>query len=180
MMPRHQTAITILAVTAFFAMPAAWAMEIEGRVTKVIDGDTIWVKSDGRHHNVKMQYIVAPELTQAHGAKARSNLRTLINGKTVRVRWSEYDRHGRAIGQVFYRDEDVNLRQIRDGYARHDKEYAERRQDRHDFYFYGRAEEEANMAQHGLWKGKENAPQPRAAHDPVMDSVHREIKGERI
>lgn len=158
MMPHIRQIILILVLAPLFYMPAAVAMEIEGRVTKVIAGDTIWVKSDGRHYKIKMRHITSPESTQEHSNEARSNLRSIINGKKVLVRWIEYDRLGRALGQVIYRDEDMNLRQIRDGHAKHDKTYPGKQQDAHDYYFYDRAEEEASLAHRGLWQDAETFP----------------------
>ena len=51
-----------------------YADQYQATVIKVIDGDTIWVKSNNKHIKVRLSYIDAPELRQKHGVHSRDKL----------------------------------------------------------------------------------------------------------
>lgn len=156
MLKRLHAAFAVLLL--LLANAAAAGQELEGKVLRVKDGDTARILAAGRIYDVRLQYIDAPESDQASGAGAAENLKRLIDGKTVRVRWSEYDRYGRPLGTVFLGEEDVNLRQLRDGYAWHFKKYADRGQARHDYFFYANAEDDARRSRIGLWQDEHPTP----------------------
>ena len=63
----------------------SYADQYEGRVIKVIDGDTIWVKTNNKHIKIRLSYIDAPELKQTYGVRSKNFLTNLILDKNVQI-----------------------------------------------------------------------------------------------
>lgn len=102
---------------AHAAVPSANS-EVSGLVTRVSDGDTIWVQdAKGLRHKIRMLDIDAPESTQTFGGESTARLKSLIGGKTVKVTYSETDKYGRLLGTVWLGGEDVNLKMVAEGMA---------------------------------------------------------------
>ena len=102
---------------AHAAVPSANS-EVFGLVTRVSDGDTIWVQdAKGLRHKIRMLDIDAPESTQTFGGESTARLKSLIGGKTVKVTYSETDKYGRLLGTVWLGGEDVNLKMVAEGMA---------------------------------------------------------------
>ena len=75
---------------------------IIGKVTKVSDGDTIHVVTDGNEkYKVRLDRIDAPESDQPYGKESAAYLSKLIYGRTVRVEWVKKDQYGRILGIVY-------------------------------------------------------------------------------
>ena len=124
---------------------------IIGRCTKVRDGDTIHVVTDGNvKFKVRLDRIDAPEKDQPYGKESTAYLTSLIRGKTVRVEWVKKDQYGRVLGIVYLDKADINLTMVETGNAWHysyfDKTPA-----------YSAAEFAAKSKKLGLW----------AAEDPI-------------
>lgn len=120
---------------------------ITGKVTKVSDGDTIWVTpAGGMKVKVRLDRIDAPESDQPYGKESAKALKDLIFGKEVRIEYAKTDQYGRILGIVYLGAEDINLKMVREGHAWH---YA---------YFdktpaYNEAEKTAKNQKSGLWAG---------------------------
>ena len=102
------------------AAPPAKTVVIEGSVSRVVDGDTLWVKTEGDGEApvvVRLEGIDAPESCQAGGADATAALTALALGRSVSVRVVARDEHGRTVGKVFDGKLDVGDRMVRDGQA---------------------------------------------------------------
>ena len=117
---------------------------LEGRVTRVLDGDTIRVTDRAGAHKVRLFQIDAPELEQAYGREAAAALFKRIGGKLVRVEWTAQDTAGWILGTVYLDDEEINLRMIEDGCAWHDRRTG-------PAPHYSAAEKKAREAKLGLW-----------------------------
>ncbi len=83
-------------------------LEIQGKVIRVLDGDTIEIKTLPAKIvvyevpiRVRLINIDAPEKKQPFGRWSTSQLKTLVAGKQVTVSYSHKDRYGRIIGHVF-------------------------------------------------------------------------------
>ena len=118
---------------------------IIGHCTKVSDGDTIHVVTDGNEKfKVRLDRIDAPEKDQPHGKESTAYLTSLIRGKTVRVEWQKKDQYGRVLGIVYLDKTDINLKMVETGNAHHysyfDKTPA-----------YAAAESAAKEKKLGLW-----------------------------
>jgi endonuclease YncB( thermonuclease family) len=132
----------------------------EGKVVSVHDGDTATVlDSEKVQHKIRFNGIDAPELRQPFGAKAKKNLSKLIFGKRVRVVSEKEDKYGREVSVVYLNDVDINLQQIRAGFAWHYKKYATE-QSVEQRAAYSEAEEAAREAGIGLWKNAANQQPP--------------------
>jgi micrococcal nuclease len=98
------------------------------QVLRVVDGDTIRVRLDGRTERVRYIGIDTPEsvkpgsAVQCFAKRASAANAALVAGRSVRLvaDVEQRDRYGRLLAYV-YREPDgafVNARLVRDGYAR--------------------------------------------------------------
>lgn len=128
----------------------AWA-DFTGNVVGVADGDTITVlDADKVQHKVRLTGIDAPEKKQPFGNRSKQSLSDMVFNKTVTVETDKRDRYGRELGKVLAGGKDVNLEQVRTGFAWHYKVY-ESTQSATDRQVYTAAENEAKAAKRGLW-----------------------------
>ena len=135
------------------AAPAPSAANFQARVTAVHDGDSVRATDrHGQRHKIRLAYIDAPELQQAHGMAARDALRRLIDGQQVEVAVLDTDQYGREVAQIRLHGRDINLAQIEEGHAWHYVSIAKRRQDKADFAAYSHAEAGARSSRFGLWR----------------------------
>lgn len=136
----------------------AYAAEFTGHVISVADGDTVTV-SDTRsqHLRVRLAGIDAPERGQPFGKLSADNLSRLVRRQEVLIRWYKKDRYGRLVGVVIHRERDINLEQVRAGYAWWYREFAGE-QNAGDRIAYERAERNAKANALGLWAGSEPIP----------------------
>ena len=94
-------------------------VELTGQVSRIVDGDTFWLKTagDGEPVVVRIEGIDAPESCQPGGADATQALTKLALNRGVTVRVVARDDHGRTVGKVFDGTTDVGDRMVRDGHA---------------------------------------------------------------
>ena len=125
---------------------------LTGKVVSVTDGDTIKILTkDKTLYKIRLTGIDAPERSQAFGKKSKYNLSRLVAGKIADIHYEKEDRYGRILGIVYVDDQDMNLRQIEDGYAWVYRRYCHRK----DYY---NAEEYAKAKKLGLWYDKHPTP----------------------
>ena len=89
-------------------------------VTKVVDGDTIWVSRAGGSHKIRFIGIDTPETGQCGFTEARNALRGIIGGQRVTLTagaQDDVDRYGRLLRYVDVNGVDAGLRLIKQGYA---------------------------------------------------------------
>ena len=121
------------------------------KVVKVTDGDTVHVLDQTKtKHKIRLGGIDAPEGKQAFGKKSKENLSFMIAGQNVEVEYYKHDRYGRIIGKLIMNGQDINLLQIKHGYAWHYK-YYQKDQSELDRKLYSSAEIEAREKTIGLW-----------------------------
>lgn len=116
-------AISTLAGPALAAPPPR-AGGIQGTVTSVVDGDSLWVTpaGGGKAIEVRLAGIDAPEICQEHGVESKKFLAELVLKQPVRLvvggaEGSERDVHGRTLGTVYLADAEVNRRLVEEGMA---------------------------------------------------------------
>ena len=132
----------------------------EGRVIKVIDGDTITIKtSQNEKIKVRLTGIDAPESDQLYGKASKEKLASFIENKNVRIETHKNDRNGRVLAKVWVRPSDcatcgktlnVNHAQILAGMAWWYRRYAKELSDE-DRGRYESAEDESRKRKRGLW-----------------------------
>lgn len=77
------------------------ASEIQGKVIRVLDGDTIEVLQSKMPVRIRLANIDAPEKKQAFGRWSTNQLKGLVAAQPVTVTYTQTDRYGRIIGRVF-------------------------------------------------------------------------------
>lgn len=100
--------------------PPAWSADAWwGTVSRVSDGDTLWVRpaTGGRPRKVRIHGIDAPELCQAHGRAARAALQQQVLRQRVRVQPLRRDDYGRLLARMSRGGEDVGALLVRAGHA---------------------------------------------------------------
>ncbi|MDQ7744838.1 thermonuclease family protein [Hydrogenophaga pseudoflava] len=91
----------------------------EARVTRVSDGDTLWVKplAGGTYRKLRLDGVDAPEICQDDGVAAREALAARLLDQTVTVTERRRDDYGRALVRLRHRNEDVAGWLVREGWA---------------------------------------------------------------
>lgn len=150
--------LKLLTLALALAPVLSWASTVNGKVIRVADGDTITVL-DAQHEQIKVRLagIDAPEKSQAFGSVSKKSLSDMVYGKIVTVVYTENDRYGRVIGKILIDDTDINLEQLKKGYAWHYKQY-QKSQSPSDRENYNLAQEYAQSYQLGLWADKSPTP----------------------
>lgn len=117
---------------------------LEGRVSRVIDGDSIEVELSSGPIEVRMHSIDAPEWDQPGGREARAALQERLRGADVVIVPVEQDRYGRMAAVVYLDDANVDAWLVRQGHAWVYRQYA--RDSR-----YCEAEIAARSERRGVW-----------------------------
>lgn len=96
------------ALTAYF--------DFSGRVTRIVDGDTLWISSQDMR--IRVWGLDAPETNRAGGAAATAAMTRLVSGQVLHCRQRDIDRSGSSVGQCFLPDgRDITREMIRSGTA---------------------------------------------------------------
>jgi endonuclease YncB( thermonuclease family) len=105
------------------AAPARPVAGIEGTVTSVVDGDSLWLTpaAGGKAIEVRLAGIDAPEICQDGGAEAKAYLAELALKKPARLVPGGVgpggDPYGRTLGTLFVDGIEVNRRLVEEGQA---------------------------------------------------------------
>ena len=105
-------------------MPGTTSNNVE--VVGVNDGDTITVfdKDTRNQFKVHLATIDAPEYKQPFGKKSRQSLSDLVYKKQITLDRKGVDYFGRVLAEVYVGGTNVNVEQIKRGWAWHYKKYA--------------------------------------------------------
>lgn len=130
---------------------------INGKVIKVIDGDTIIVKYKkiilATEDKIRFHAIDAPELNQIYGKEAREFCKKLCFGQDVKIKIRDKDKYGRIIAEVYLKDGTfVNEEMVKNGYAWWYRYHAPNSK------ILEKAEKIARKNNFGLWKEKNQEP----------------------
>jgi endonuclease YncB( thermonuclease family) len=108
-----------LCALLFPASASAW--ELKGTVTKVIDGDTVWIDNETK---IRFNWIDAPELKQEHGKESKEFLSAMIMGKDITAICGAKDTYGRPVCIVMHDNINVNKKMVSTGNAWSYKNYS--------------------------------------------------------
>lgn len=86
-------------------------------VTRVVDGDTVRVRTASGRRNLRLAQIDAPERAQPHGPEATRALARMVAGRSVRVEVVTTDRYGREVVELYADGTHVNRALVRQGHA---------------------------------------------------------------
>jgi len=89
------------------------------RVTRVFDGDTLWVKplQGGRYRKLRLDGIDAPEICQSGGLASRDALAARVLNQVVEVSVRQHDDYGRGIARLRHQGDDVAAWMVSHGQA---------------------------------------------------------------
>ncbi|EAJ5287599.1 thermonuclease [Campylobacter upsaliensis] len=126
--------------------------ELTGKVSKVIDGDTIEFlaktsKENPYNHIIKLKIrlygIDAPELKQAYGKEAKEFLSALVLKQEVSLIIENKDKYDRFVGTLFLKGQDINKEMVKNGYAHAYESFSKK---------YLAEQADAKMFKLGLWQ----------------------------
>ena len=117
----------------------------EGKVVKVLDGDSLIILQQGKEVRIRLAEIDAPEHGQAMWKKSKQALESYVAGKNIVVEVFDKDQYGRIVGHVYLDDSWINGKLVQQGYAYVYTRYAVSKK----LYAY---EAEAERSKRGLWE----------------------------
>jgi endonuclease YncB( thermonuclease family) len=106
-----------LFIGIFLVAQAVSAQTWEGRVTRVLDGDSFRVMQGGTTATIRLYGIDCPEYDQRSGQEAKALTKALVQGKIVSIEPMDTDRYGRIVALVQSRGRLVNGELVRNGLA---------------------------------------------------------------
>jgi micrococcal nuclease len=145
---------SVLLVVALLTPPLALAVtEYQGKVIRVMDGDTIEVLHNTRPERIRLSGIDCPEKGQGFGNRAKQSASQLAFGKEVTLQTHGHDKYGRTLAEVLLPD-GMNLNQelVKQGWCWWYRKYAPR-----DRVLEG-LERDAREAKKGLWADPQIVP----------------------
>lgn len=91
----------------------------EARVTRVVDGDTVWVQPvlGGRYRKLRLDGLDAPEICQGGGIGSRDALARRVLKQSVTVTEQQSDTYGRGLAKLQHKGEDVGGWLVAEGQA---------------------------------------------------------------
>jgi endonuclease YncB( thermonuclease family) len=161
MMTRYHW-IGLISLGFLFAAPASYPHEsryANGKVIKVLDGDTVLVDIDGRHTKLELRMygIDCPEgawpehwPAQPKSEQAKTFTERMVRGRRVTIRLTGDRSYHRQVGEIFVDGLSLSRELVRAGLAWWNKRYAP-----HDLDL-ARLEAIARRAHKGIW----NEPKP--------------------
>jgi endonuclease YncB( thermonuclease family) len=91
-------------------------VSIHGRVTGIVDGDTINVLILSKQQiRVRIAFIDAPEKGQPFGQRAKQVMSERLFGKDVKLRPHTIDRYGRLVARVLVDNQDAGFELVKQG-----------------------------------------------------------------
>lgn len=104
-------------------IPSLWVQaapqkSVQGLVTRVTDGDSVWLTPPGKPAlHVRLRDIDAPEFCQPWGEEARQALADLVLNKVATLQVSGRDSYGRTVGALTVEDLNVGRHLVENGHA---------------------------------------------------------------
>lgn len=104
------------------------AKNFHGTVTKVIDGDSMRIKTESGDYEVRLYGIDAPEYDQNYAQEAKMKVKRALYRKRVKVIPVEWDKYKRLVAIVEYSDDSsINELLLRNGLAWYYPKYCKKR-----------------------------------------------------
>jgi micrococcal nuclease len=118
----------LLTVAAVLGAAPLQARQLEATVTRVVDGDTVWLQASAepgttanrkkaKPFKLRLQGIDAPESCQAWGAQATAALTARVLHQRVQVQTRSKDAYDRTLGNIRLQGEDVSAWMVSQGHA---------------------------------------------------------------
>ncbi len=108
----------LIVLLSLAAMPVLAEQHLSGKVTAVIDGNTIELAADDKDtYKISLQGIDCPEIGQEFADKAKKLLEKILLDKTVTVDIKGKDRWGVRLGVVLVQGTDPRVELLKEGLA---------------------------------------------------------------
>lgn len=163
--PFKTKAIFTFATLITFYLIQSFCLASQYKVTRVTDGDTITVISNGQKLTIRLVGIGAPETSkkkyepgQPFSQKSTKQLTGLVLHKFVDIVSYGEDRYGRTLGVVYCEGMNINLEMVKTGLA---EVYRGKPARGFDNGPYENAEREARAAGLGMWSHGDKYISPR-------------------
>jgi len=117
---------------------------IEGKIIRVIDGDTFVFQGSGKKFKVRMSDIDAPEISQTFGLRSKDFLQRYLN-RRIKLFCKGKDKYKRVLATVFCDSVNINELEIKLGYAWYTVKFSS-----NEHYFD--LQEAAKSLKLGLWQ----------------------------
>lgn len=148
--------VFVLLLTAGCVLEQTDSSLIPAEVTRVVDGDTVNVRIDGKEETVRLLLVDTPEtvhptkLVQPFGPEASSFVKDLLNGKKVQLELDigERDKYGRLLAYLYVDDQMVNKLLLEKGLARVAYVFEPNTKYVDDFYDI---QKQAQLQEVGIW-----------------------------
>lgn len=145
----------IISKTPDIPVTNTFEIKFTGKVTRVVDGDTIYISTDEGQVKIRLLGIDCPEKDQPYGDKATQFAYDMVMGETITAVAEEgnvYDRYGRFLGNVLLEDgRSLNEELVRNGLGWHYKQYS-------NDPVLAELEEKAREEKKGLWTDEDPIP----------------------
>lgn len=140
------------ALKAFYLLALALAVGFLNAYTpleniRVIDGDTVKGKVEGKQITIRLVEIDAPEMDQPFGLASKNFLIKLTSNEKITYTSEGEDRYGRTLGKLFKNEENLNALMVKSGFAWVYERYAKN----HNLFVYQEVAKSKNL---GLWQSK--------------------------
>ena len=144
-MLKQVTLLLVLCFSLFSCENFNFSATYEGKVVKVVDGDTLKLRQQGEEVTIRLAEIDAPEYKQPFWKKSKQALEKRVAGKRITVEEFDRDQYGRIVGHVYLNDVWINGELVQHGYAYVYERYAVSNK----LYEF---EAEAEKLNRGIWK----------------------------
>lgn len=145
--------VALIGLAILVSLMASAHDNISGRVVAVSDGDTLTVlDASHQQHKIRLAGIDAPEKAQPFGQVGKQKLAEFCYMKQASIEIMDTDRYGRIVGDVTCDGLNANEEMVRGGYAWVYRQYSK------GFEHLIPIEEQAKLAQLGLWKDDQPTP----------------------
>lgn len=116
---KHQI-LALLLIVFLDAVSAAYCGQQGGwvaTVERVIDGDTVVIRTEGGAESVRLAEIDAPEIDQPGGFKAAATMAVLLEHQVVTVQPVTTDRYGRLVAHLYSDESSIAQHMVEMGWA---------------------------------------------------------------
>lgn len=116
-MKRKATFIFAIFILLFSGYADAQGVNPSGKVIKVLDGDSLLIKSGRRNIEIRLDSVDAPEYSQNYGQYCKARLEEKIMGREIRFMQTDTDQYGRFVAVVYLENHNINREIVSDGCA---------------------------------------------------------------
>ena len=155
----HILIATALLFSTCLVKPQEKSDKIIVEIVRISDGDTVtaYFPNEGIQKKIRLATIDAPEFNQPFGKKSKKSLSELVYKKQATVLSNGKDKYGRIVAELIVDDININVEQIKRGFAWHYKFHA-KSQMYEKRLLYSQAEKSAKEKRLGLWKMDDPTP----------------------